>query len=318
MKYFKIIKYLLIIIVISIFLIFPIKKYKGFWGNIDLLNFTKKPELNLIILWEKSRDRESDILNDIQKKLKILECYEIEWNPDNAINNFIRLYNFGEYAALYKKDEEGIGKFLLITVMDENPKYDYEKTTVGVEYVNVKMQRLKNLYRKWAGGRFKIHTTVKQEELNHDITLLLGINPQDYLKQAKPDWDGKTKYLKRDLTGADGYNSEEEFWYTINSVTNYAVLEGYENNFNKSKTIQIVTDDYINMHNLINKKPLENNDNMTIINGKEQHFQIYSPSEDKYCINKVRKLLSGRTKYKNFYIISEKKISKNKKCLIKH
>lgn len=49
-------------------------------------------ELHLIILWEHARYKQNEILQDIQKQLKVLECYDIKWNKSNIAKNFTRFY----------------------------------------------------------------------------------------------------------------------------------------------------------------------------------------------------------------------------------
>ena len=313
-KIIKVLKYIFVIIFTAVlcFFIFKISE------NQELPFIKKSPELNVIIIWEKSRFKEKEILNDIPKHLKILECYEIEWNPEYEINDFVRLYNFSEKIALFKQKEQGTGKFLLLTVLDENPEYGEDKTTVGVEYVNKKMLRLKNLYRKWTGERFGIHATVKKEEVNHDLTLLLGINANDYIKKVKTQWNGEIKYLKRDLTGSNRFTSMEEFLYTINSITNYAILGKNDNTLNNYGKIDIFTDDSLNFGNVINnnKQVISNDKYAKVkIGDKEMEINILTYNKfNKECRKKLTKTLSKRKKYNKTYILNEKYL--DKKCLI--
>lgn len=47
-------------------------------------------ELHLFILWEKARNKQEEIINDIKQHLKIIECYEILWSK----NKVEYLYSF--------------------------------------------------------------------------------------------------------------------------------------------------------------------------------------------------------------------------------
>ena len=91
-------------------------------------NKSPKEELHLIILWNSARNFEEKIINDVGKKLKILECIDVAWTPEYVTNNYIRLYGFSSEFVEFKKQECGTKNFLIITAIDENPKYDFGKT----------------------------------------------------------------------------------------------------------------------------------------------------------------------------------------------
>ena len=73
----------------------------------------------------------------------------------------------------------------------------------------IKMFDLKTKYRKWTGGGHKIHATNNTQETNHDITLLLGINYNDYLSIAIRSWDNEIKQVKRNLSGTETWKNLE-------------------------------------------------------------------------------------------------------------
>ena len=147
-------------------------------------------ELHLIILWARARYKEKEILTDIAANLKILECYDIAWSKKFVANNFSRFYGVKLDSRSSKEKECGSGRFLLITVLDENPKYDFIKTSRGFENVNTNLFFLKEKYRAWTRGGHKIHATNSVAETNHDLSLLLGKNSADYLLNAPEKWDG--------------------------------------------------------------------------------------------------------------------------------
>ncbi len=234
-------------------------------------------ELHLIVLWEKARYKEKEILEDIQKHLKIMECYDIAWSKNNIANNFTRFYGIKLENNSGKEKECGGGSFLLITVWDEHPKYEFAETSRGYEYVNTNIFQLKEKYRTWTNGGHKIHATNSIKETNHDITLLLGINYEDYLKTASPQWNGKYKILNQDLTGCNGWKSLKELFYVLNNTVNYVVLRGLENadKFEPSKQhgdIDILTEDYSDMTYIINGVPK--------INVHRPHYQVQVGSDD--------------------------------------
>ena len=218
-------------------------------------------ELHLILLWQNSRYKQQEILDDIQKNLKISECIEIEWTKENVASNFTRFYGVKLPNRSFKEKECGRGKFLLITVWDENPKYEYVETSRGFERVNTNLFNLKSKYRSWTKGGHKIHSTNTIPETNHDITLLLGINYNDYIKTAPEAWNGQIRSIKRDITGCHGWKDLNEFFYTLNATINYCVLRNYEILPEQYKNdlhgdIDLLTDNYNDMVFLTNAKPV--------------------------------------------------------------
>lgn len=193
-------------------------------------------ELHLVIVWNRARYKQDEILADIKKKFKILNCYEIEWSDTCVANNFTRFYGVNLPNGSFKEVESGRGKFLLLTLLDENPVYETRKTSRGEEIVNSNMFDAKMLYRSWTGGGHKIHATNSIQETNHDLTLLLGVSYDDYLKSAPMEWDGNIKEFKRDLAGAWGWKSLQEFFYVLNNTIEYVVLRNFEYLPNKNKS----------------------------------------------------------------------------------
>ena len=170
------------------------------------------PELHLMITWERGRYRQKKIFADIQKRCKILECYEVEWSDDTVANNFTRFYGVNLPDGSGKEQDVGRGKFLLLLLLNENPVYEVRLTSRGEERVNTVLFDAKMLYRSWTGGGCKIHATNNPKETDHDLSLLLGINYIDYMKVAPKEWNGEIKPLRRDLSGAHGWESLKDFF----------------------------------------------------------------------------------------------------------
>lgn len=218
------------------------------------------PELHLILLWQNARYKEREILEDISKNLNIIDCYNITWSSDKVAENFTRFYGEKLDNGSFKEKECGTGSFLLITVLDNSPAYEFVETSRGFEYVNINLFSLKTKYREWTNGGHKIHTTNSPQETNHDITLLLGTNYDDYMSE-KNKWDGTIKNIHRDLTGSNGWKNLKELFYTLNATVNYCVLRNYEilpEEFNSDLhgDIDILTDNRSNIVYISNAKPV--------------------------------------------------------------
>lgn len=206
-----------------------------------------KEELHLFIIWKNALEKQKEIIQDIQKKFEIISQYAITWSEEKYAENLSRFYGTKLPEGCDKETHCGRGTFLLILVKDWHPQYAYRKTTAGEAYVNTNMFDAKSLYREWTGGGHKIHGTNTVEETNHDLTLLLDKNGEDYLKEwnQKESKEQKKKkeepiLLKKDLLGANGFKSVEEMFYVLNNGIDYAVLRNYE----------VLPDEiYVNKHN---------------------------------------------------------------------
>lgn len=185
-------------------------------------------ELHLIVLWEKARYREQEIIDDIKNHMTILNAYEITWTPGNVANNFSRFYGQKLESNSFKERECGGGPFLVLVVRDDNPEYKFVETSRGHEIANTTLFSAKERYRGMTRGGHKIHTTNSVTETNHDATLLLGMNYDDLVKNHKTKWDGTIKKIHRDITGCNGWRDLHEFFYTLNATTEYVVLRGFE------------------------------------------------------------------------------------------
>lgn len=269
-------------------------------------------ELHLFILWERARNKEQEILADIKKHLKIIECFDIGWNKKLVADNFSRFYGVKLPDNSAKEKECGNGRFLLVTVADENPHYEFVETSRGHEYVNTNIFNLKEKYRKLTGGGHKIHATNNSKETNHDIVLLLGKNYEDYLRQAPKEWNGESKKLERDLSGSCGWKNLEELFYVLNSTANYVVLRGIENmqNFSLSREhqdIDIFTDEYSNLVFLINGIPQVNKQRphfLTKIGGQQIYLDVWSAGKGYYDESWESNILQNRVLSGGFYALS--------------
>ena len=213
-----------------------------------------KPELHLFIIWEKGRFIQDTILGDIAKYFTILKQYEITWTPSLVASNFTRFCGTRLRDHLhYKIDNCGVGEFLLVIVRDDSPIYENRDTFHGPALVNVKMYEAKQRYREWTGGGIRVHATDSIVETNHDLTLLIGKNIEDFLKY---DLYTKVEKLHRDIEGANGWDSILQLFYVLNNTVRYAVMRGYgelaSGDFIDHGDTDIITDDYYNLWLIVN------------------------------------------------------------------
>lgn len=180
----------------------------------------KSAELHLIVLWQTARIAEEKILADIKTKLEIVATGILSW-PGDAEPCFGEFYGANLPEAKGKVMECGEGAFRYVVVRDNNPVYDYEDTSRGLERVNKNLFALKNLYRAWTGGGHKVHTTNSPEEFCRDIKLLTNHAAEEWEKGLP---EGELKVLP----GHDGWASLRELFAFLDQLIPYVVLRNAE------------------------------------------------------------------------------------------
>lgn len=217
----------------------------------------KNPEIHLFIIWQHARHCEHEIIADMASHFTILKRYAITWTPKLVPSNFTRFYGVNLPAHSEKEKECGTGEFVLCIVRDENPIYEERKTSRGPEMVNINMFDAKSRYRSWTEGGHKIHGTNNEKETNHDLTLLLGVNIQDFLSYI-PSVESQVESKHCDVVGALGWESLEQMFYVLNNTTSYLVLRGTLAPSNPPEFIDdtdILTRDYENLWKILNGEP---------------------------------------------------------------
>lgn len=188
-------------------------------------------EIHLFIIWEKARIKEEEIINNIKENFKILELRYITWPKQSFSKNLTRFYGQNLPSSSKKIQECGDGEFILVIVEDAFPRYKFRFTSKGTKMVNVNVFDAKEMYRYWTGGGSKIHGTNTVKEVAHDLTLLVGLNAEDYTRYYNRT-DNQNEFLvsksQDELFGAHGWKSLEELFYALNNCINYVVLRNYE------------------------------------------------------------------------------------------
>lgn len=212
-----------------------------------------KPEVHLFILWQRSRNKEQEILVDMNEHFTMLKQYAITWTPELVSSNFTRFYGVNLPPKSGKEQHCGSGEFLLCIVRDENPIYAERMTSRGPEVVNINMFDAKDRYRSWTGGGHKVHGTNSEKETNHDLTLLIGKNVEDFLRENK---ETKREMLQKNVEGAHGWKSISRLFYVLNNTVAYVVLRGAENlekeTHSDYEDTDILTTNYDNLWKIVN------------------------------------------------------------------
>lgn len=267
-------------------------------------------ECHLFILWENARVLEQQILDDIRLNFSLISTFEIEWSKEYVSDNFSRFYGTNLPPNSGKEQHCGSGPFLLIVVRDDNPQYDYRDTSRGPEMVNTNLFDAKSKYREWTGGGHKIHATNTPAEFNHDITLLLGVNADDFMKKHS---NNTIEKLHKNIVGAEGWDSLEQVFYVLNATINYVVLRGKEDIAtgifrDEHRDIDLLLDDYDNAKWIINGvsscnkyRPHEKIN----INGYDYYFDLWQPIRLYFDWIWSTKMLKNRVLSNNIFVLSQ-------------
>lgn len=279
-----------------------------------------KDELHLFIIWSNGRNKQEEILEDMIKNFEIIKVYEIDWTKDNFAKNLSRFYGTNLPKNCKKEENCGNNKFLLIVLKVKNPIYEKRNTTRGEEVVNVKMFDKKTEYRELTGGAYagRVHGTNNEVETNHDLTLLLGKNIEDFLKENTESlnckWNGKIETLKSELFGNEKWNSVADMFYALNNCTNYAILRNYESLPNEiyekdHNDIDIICNSLEDVKYILNAEPTQKEEYRVQykvkVENKIAFFDLRSIGDNYYYKQMEEKILNEREyNEKGFYTLN--------------
>ena len=268
------------------------------------------PETHLFILWQRARYNEEKILQDMKQHFTLLKCYAITWTPDLVSSNFTRFYGVNLPPKSGKEKECGTGEFLLCIVRDENPLYAERKTSRGPEVVNTNMFDAKQRYRDWTRGGHKVHATNSEKETNHDLTLLLGKNINDFIAEY-PTITPNTETLHKDIEGASGWNSLRHLFYVLNNTVSYVILRGVtenkDNSFLDNSDTDILTTDYQNTWYIINGEAVYHHVRpkaKIIVNGQMFYLDVWDAQKNYFDSVWVEQMLKTAVSYHGMRILN--------------
>jgi hypothetical protein len=184
-------------------------------------------ELGLIVVWPNYLHCADYVIAELKDDFEIVSIYDIKWNKNILYQNYYRFYGDRLSTKSIKEKTSRGSEFKLIVFKDFNPKCAFRATARGIEKVNINFFDLKKMFRRKFSTRFGIHGSNHENETGRDLSLLLGINTEDFKKQNYEKWSGKVHRVERDITGSSGWDSLEQFFYFINAVEPYLVLRNF-------------------------------------------------------------------------------------------
>jgi hypothetical protein len=160
------------------------------------------------------------------------------------------------------EEKKGTGPFLAVTVVDRAPCYATRDTLHGPAVVNTNIFDAKKRYRDWTGPGHLIHGSDTAPEARRDLFLLLGRDADSFLKSEGQRQDGVIARMKRDLSGAHGWQSERQLLDALNCSVNYVLLgvdEGLDGHrvdvSGQGSDIDLLTDNYQETIAAMNARP---------------------------------------------------------------
>lgn len=275
------------------------------------LTMGSKEELHLFVIWKNARPKEKEILKDIRTQFDTLSEYEIHWSEEKFAENLTRFYGVSLPSGSDKETHCGKGPFLLVVVRDKNPKYNTHKTSKGPAHINTKMFLAKEKHRDWTGGGHRVHATNTPQEFRHDIILLLGLSPEDYLKEASKRDYVKRQTIKKDLFGSSNWKDLQSLFLVLNNTIPYIVMRNFEplpgDYYAESHgDIDLLVNNYQEAQYLSNSRPIftESNRvfNSIVIADEEVMFDLRYVTDGYYCDKWQKDMLETRTIYNGIYV----------------
>lgn len=168
------------------------------------------------------------VLRRIAAEFEILRVFQIRWSPSLFSRNLSRFYGQNLPDGCNKEQSCGTGPFTLIVLRDSRPNYGMRQTTRGWNRVNVRTFDQKAFFRSTAGGRLPIHATDTARESAHDLALLLGVEVSAFESAYPGPWNGGSVSLRRDVSGANGWECLGDLFSVLNEAVDYVVLRNFE------------------------------------------------------------------------------------------
>lgn len=272
--------------------------------------------LFLFIIWNTAYYKKDEIIEDINKSFIIHKIMEINWTPESFSENLSRFYGQKLPPNSFKEKACGTGAFTLVVFEDQAPQYELRKTSRGNdERVNIHTFDKKTLYREWTRpeGRFvhsRIHGTNSIEETEHDLTLLTGLCPEDFIdkKDELPDT------LRSDLIGSDGWTDLRQMFYVLNHTCKYIVLRNFEGlpdsfHVGPHADIDILAENYEEVRRICKGRPVFQNKRrvqcMCDVSGVPTQFDFRYVGDGYYDVQWEKDILRNRILQNGVYIPNE-------------
>lgn len=263
-------------------------------------------DLHLVVIWSKARVKEREIIEELQQHFNVLGCFDTTWSKEHLDDNFHRIYDVAPTGGKAgKRKEVGDKAFMVVVIEDQNPEYQYRSDASGrLKIVNSNVVDKKHLFRKWVGGSYMVHSTDNLKEFFNNAILFFGKeNTFKLIEQA--ECNKQVSIVQKDLIGANGWDSCDELFETLNLTTEYVVLRGADNIENTVKTlsgdVDILCSNIGEFTAAANARNIWNSKNFFHVNiaGQEVLFDIRYVGDDYFDESWQKNIIKNRVLNEN-------------------
>ena len=270
----------------------------------------------LYIIWNTAYYKKEEIIKDLEISFTVHKILEIYWTPERFSENLSRFYGQKLPPKSFKEKACGIGPFTLVVIEDKAPQYNLRKTSRGKdENVNIHTFDKKILYREWTKPESRIvhsriHGTNTIEETEHDLTLLTGLCPKEFIERK----NDLPSIMKCDLVGADGWRDLKQLFYVLKYTCKYTVLrnfEGFPDAFHVGEhaDIDILAENYEDVKRICKARAVFKSKRrvqcMVDISGTPTQFDFRYVGDGYYDLQWEKDILANRIEKNGIYIPDE-------------
>lgn len=190
---------------------------------------------HIMVLWSNAIDQKDYILQDLKSQFEIYKVFNVHWDKEKFLDNYTVFYahsqkhlSFSQYRNLLRGKIFHCGDedFVAIIFKDNAPVFETRKTSSGERKVNTRVFDKKTQYRELTGGGHKVHSSDDAWETNKDLTLMFGLNTEDFIQHYSPSTEVES--FEGNCIGVGGYSSIQQLFYVLNNTVQYVVLRNYE------------------------------------------------------------------------------------------
>ena len=130
--------------------------------------------LFVFVIWSAARAWETQIVADIEKRLKVVRSFDVTWPKRYFAQNLASFYGRKSWHIWRNKARKcGTGTFRVIVVEDPSPVWKHERDMFGHEMlVDENVYRLKKSFRALTGHSNIVHSSVTAAETAHQLAAL--------------------------------------------------------------------------------------------------------------------------------------------------
>lgn len=190
---------------------------------------------HIMVLWSNAIYQKDYILQDLKSQFEIYKVFNVHWDKEKFLDNYTVFYahsqkhlSFSQYRNLLRGKicHCGDEDFVAIIFKDNAPVFETRKTSSGERKVNTRVFDKKTQYRELTGGGHKVHSSDDAWETNKDLTLMFGLNTEDFIQHYSPSTEIES--FEGNCIGVGGYSSIQQLFYVLNNTVQYVVLRNYE------------------------------------------------------------------------------------------